>query len=256
MSPLPFAQRRALVTGAASGIGFAIARALAEGGARVVLADCDGGPLRDATLRLDGAQAVEVDLASAEGVEALWAAAAPVDILVNCAGLQRVAPIEELDEATWERVLAVLLTAPYRLMRRALPGMYATGWGRIVNVSSVHGLVASPYKAAYVAAKHGLQGLTKVAALEAAAQGGDVTVHALCPSYVRTPLVERQIDEQARVHGLPREQVLREVLLQRNAIKRLLEPEDVARAAVWLCGEGSWAMTGGTLALDAGWLAH
>jgi 3-hydroxybutyrate dehydrogenase len=134
--------------------------------------------------------------------------------------------------------------------------MYERGWGRIVNVASVHGLVASPYKAAYVSAKHGLLGLTKTAALEAGARGGDVTVSAVCPSYVRTPLVEKQIADQARVRGLEENEVLETVLLERNAVKRLIEPEEVARAVGFLCGNNAWATTGAALTLDAGWLAH
>jgi 3-hydroxybutyrate dehydrogenase len=149
-----------------------------------------------------------------------------------------------------------MLTAPFLLTKALLPGMYDRGWGRIVNVASVHGLVASPYKAAYVSAKHGLLGLTKTAALEAGARGVDVSVSAVCPSYVRTPLVEKQIADQARIRGLPEDQVLGTVLLDRNAVKRLIEPEEVARAVGFLCGSGAWTTTGAALTMDAGWLAH
>jgi 3-hydroxybutyrate dehydrogenase len=134
--------------------------------------------------------------------------------------------------------------------------MYERGWGRVVNISSVHGLVASPYKSAYVAAKHGVIGLTKAIALEAAARSGNVTVHAICPSYVRTPLVEGQVADQAKAHGIPEEEVVEKVLLTQNAVKRLIEPAEVARAVEFLCSDMSWTMTGSALAMDAGWLAH
>jgi 3-hydroxybutyrate dehydrogenase len=167
-----------------------------------------------------------------------------------------VSPLEDFPVEAWDRLLAVMPTAPFLLARHVLPGMVEAGWGRIVNVASVHGLVASPYKAAYVAAKHGLVGLTKVIALEAAARCPDVTAHAVCPSYVRTPLVEGQIAAQARLRGLEPEEVVGEVLLEANAVKRLIEPEEVADAVVYLCRLGAWTMTGGVLTLDAGRLAH
>ena len=179
-----------------------------------------------------------------------------MDILVNNAGLQHVSPIEEFDESRWDRIQAVMLTAPFLLIKALIPGMYARGWGRIVNIASVHGLVASPYKAAYVSAKHGLLGLTKTVALEAGARCPDVSVHAICPSYVRTPLVENQIADQARSHGIAESEVVEKVLLTRNAVKRLIEPDDVARAVEFLCGEAAWSMTGAVLTMDAGWLAH
>jgi len=149
-----------------------------------------------------------------------------------------------------------MLTAPFLLSKGFLPRMYEAGWGRVINVSSVHGLVASPFKGAYVAAKHGLVGLTKTIALEAAARCPDVTAHAICPSYVRTPLVEAQVADQATAHGIPPEEVVAGVLLEANAVKRLIEPEVVAEAVVFLCGPSAWTMTGSVLPLDAGWLAH
>jgi 3-hydroxybutyrate dehydrogenase len=182
--------------------------------------------------------------------------AGPVDILINNAGLQHVSPIESFEVEKWNQLLAVMLTAPFLLTRALIPGMYERGWGRIVNVASVHGLVASPYKAAYVAAKHGLLGLTKTVALEAASRAGNVSVSAVCPSYVRTPLVEKQIADQARVRGIAEADVLENVMLERNAMKRLIEPEEVARAVGFLCADSAWSMTGAALTLDAGWLAH
>jgi len=169
---------------------------------------------------------------------------------------QHVSPIETFETEKWDRLLAVMLTAPFLLIRSLIPAMYERGWGRIVNVASVHGLVASPYKAAYVAAKHGLLGLTKTVALEAAARGGNLSVSAICPSYVRTPLVEKQIADQARIRGIAEADVIESVLLERNAVKRLIEPQEVAGAVGFLCADSAWSMTGAALTLDAGWLAH
>jgi 3-hydroxybutyrate dehydrogenase len=248
--------RRALVTGAGSGIGRAVALHLSELGADVVVSDRDKGGLDQTTSSLERATAIVADLSDPNQVENLARQAGAIDVLINNAGLQHISPIETFDVEKWQLLLSVMLTAPFLLIRGLIPGMYERGWGRIVNVASVHGLVASPYKAAYVSAKHGLLGLTKTAALEAGARGGDVTVSAVCPSYVRTPLVEKQIADQARVRGLNESEVLETVLLERNAVKRLIEPEDVARAVGFLCGNGAWATTGAALTLDAGWLAH
>jgi len=176
---------------------------------------------------------------------------------VNNAGLQHVSPIESFDESQWDVMLAVMLTAPFLLTKLLIGGMYERGWGRVVNVASVHGLVASAYKSAYVSAKHGLVGLTKAVALEAGAQGSDnVTVNAICPSYVRTPLVEKQIAEQAGMHGIPESEVVENVLLERNAVKRLIEPADVASMVAFLCRDDMWSLTGRALTMDAGWLSH
>jgi len=251
----PVAGRSALVTGAASGIGLAIARRLAADGASVTLVDLPGVALDDAAREI-GATAIPADLASRDDVHHLVVEALGAEILVSNAGLQHVSAIEDFPEAAWDRLIAVMLTAPFLLARGFLPSMYATGWGRIVNVASVHSLVASPFKSAYVAAKHGLIGLTKVIALEAAARCPDVTAHAICPSYVRTPLVEKQIAAQAEAHGIDPSAVVSDVLLEANAVKRLIEPEEVADAVVYLCRPGAWTMTGSVLTMDAGWLAH
>ncbi len=256
MAEPQFTGRTALVTGAASGIGLAIARALAAEGASLVVSDRDEAELEGATAAIPRARRVVADLSRRQGALDLVAGAGEVDILVNNAGLQQVSAVEDFDPDRWDTLLAVMLTAPFLLIRGLLPGMYARGHGRIVNVSSVHGLTASPYKSAYVSAKHGVVGLTKTVALEAAARGGDVTCNAVCPSYVRTPLVEKQIADQARSHGIDESEVLDRVLLTSNAVRRLIEPEEVARAVVFLCGAESWSMTGVALPLDAGWLAH
>ena len=247
--------RRALVTGAASGIGLAVARRLRAAGAEVVAADLPGERL-DAVAAELGALAAGADLSDPLQVQGLAEAAGDVDILVNNAGLQHVSPIEDFDPERWNRIVAVMLTAPFLLTRALLPGMYARGWGRVVNIASVHGLVASPFKSAYISAKHGLIGFTKVLALEAAQRSPDVTAHAIAPSYVRTALVEGQIADQARSHGIGEAEVVEKVLLTANAVKRLIEPEDVAAAVEWLCGPAAWTMTGSVLTMDAGWLAH
>ena len=248
--------RTALVTGAASGIGLATARLLGASGARVVVTDLGGPKLEAAAAEIEGATPVAADLSQPDDVAALIASAGAVDVLVNNAGIQHVSPLEEFPPDRWDRLLAVMLTAPFLLARGFLPGMYEAGWGRVINIASVHGLVASPFKSAYVSAKHGLVGLTKTIALEAAARCPDVSAHAICPSYVRTPLVEAQVAGQARTHSLPPDEVLGRVMLEANAVKRLIEPDVVAEAVLFLCGESAWTMTGSVLPLDAGWLAH
>jgi 3-hydroxybutyrate dehydrogenase len=252
----PVRGRRALVTGAASGIGLAVAAHLHRQGAQLVLSDLPGEGLQRAAAGLRGATALPADLSEPAEVDRLAGAAGAVDILVNNAGLQHVSPIEDFAEERWTVLLGVMLTAPFMLIKRLIPGMYERGWGRIINVASVHGLVASPFKAAYISAKHGLLGLTKTVALEAAAHSPEVTVHAICPSYVRTPMVEGQVEAQARSHGIGNDEVLDRVLLQQNAVKRLIAPEDVASVVEFLCREGAWSMTGGVITMDAGWLAH
>ena len=233
-----------------------MAQHLAAQKAQVVMSDLEGERLEDAVAATPGAVAIGANLSRRDDVHRLADEVGDVDILVNNAGLQHVSPVEDFDEVKWDVIQAVMLTAPFVLIRRLIPGMYARDFGRIVNIASVHGLIASPYKAAYVSAKHGLVGLTKTVALEAGERTSRVTVHAICPSYVRTPLVEGQIDAQAESHGISRDEVLDKVLLTRNAVKRLIEPDEVARCVEYLCRDEAWTMTGATLTLDAGWLAH
>ncbi len=249
--PLDLTGRTALVTGAASGIGAACARRLGAAGARLVLVDVAADPLADLATEL-GATATTCDLSDLAAVDGLDLA--EVDVLVNNAGLQHVAPVHEFPTEVFSTILAVMLETPFRLVRAALPGMYERGWGRIVNVSSVHGLRASPFKVAYVTAKHGLEGLSKVVALEAAAHG--VTSNCVNPAYVRTPLVEKQLADQAVVHGISPERVLDEVLLAPVALKRLVEPAEVAELVAFLCGPAAASITGTSLAMDGGWTAH
>ncbi|WP_428956591.1 3-hydroxybutyrate dehydrogenase [Streptomyces sp. cg35] len=249
--PLDLAGRTALVTGAASGIGRACALRLAAAGAKVRAVDRDREGLGALAERTDGIEPYVLDLTDLDAAEA---AAAGTDVLVNNAGLQLVRPIEEFPPEVFHTVLTVMLEAPFRLIRGALPHMYGQGWGRIVNVSSVHGLRASAFKSAYVAAKHGLEGLSKTAALEGAPHG--VTSNCVNPAYVRTPLVEKQIADQSAAHGIPEERVVSEVLLQDSALKRLIEPDEVAEAVAYLCTPQASFMTGTSLSLDGGWTAH
>ncbi|MFJ6657385.1 3-hydroxybutyrate dehydrogenase [Streptomyces sp. NPDC091377] len=254
-APLDLAGRTALVTGAAGGIGRACALRLASAGADVRAVDRDAEGLDALAGQAAGLPGtVEPRVLDLTDLDAAEQAAAGTDILVNNAGLQLVRPIEDFPPDVFHTVLTVMLEAPFRLIRGALPHMYRQGWGRIVNVSSVHGLRASPYKSAYVAAKHGLEGLSKTAALEGAAHG--VTSNCVNPGYVRTPLVERQLADQARAHRLPEDRVLTEVLLRDSAIKRLIEPEEVAEAVAQLCGPHAASVTGTSQVLDGGWTAH
>ncbi|MEV7829847.1 3-hydroxybutyrate dehydrogenase [Streptomyces subrutilus] len=243
------ADRTALVTGAGSGIGRACARALAAAGARVHVVDRDAAAATAAAEEIGGV-AHAVDLARADLAEGLPAG---IDILVNNAGLQHVAPLAEFPPDRFELMHKVMVRAPFLLLRHCLPHMTARGWGRIVNVSSVHGLRASAFKAGYVAAKHALEGLSKVAALEGAPHG--ITSNCVNPGYVRTPLVEQQIAAQAAAHGIAPERVVGEVMLDRSAIKRLIEPAEVAAVAVWLCGPHTGYITGSSLPVDGGWSA-
>ncbi|MFC4908735.1 3-hydroxybutyrate dehydrogenase [Actinomadura gamaensis] len=248
--PAQLGGRTALVTGGGSGIGRACAVALAAAGAEVHVVDVDGEAAKAVAERVGGRPHV-ADLADPSAVDGLPADA---DILVNSAGLQHVAPIPEFPVERFVRIQQVMVTAPFLLMRRTLPHMYARGWGRIVNISSVHGLRASAYKSAYVAAKHGLEGLSKVAALEGAPHG--VTSNCVDPGYVRTPLVEGQIRDQAAVHGVPPDEVVDDVLLARTPVKRLIEPDEVAAAVLWLCGPHASFVTGASLSMDGGWTAQ
>lgn len=254
--------RRALVTGGAGGIGAAVAREFSARGAEVVIADLDGDAASALAAELDRrgparASAWAVDLAAttspAFGDDALSERLGDIDILVNNAGIQHLAPIEEFDPAVFHRMLALMLEAPFLLVRAALPGMYERGFGRIVNVSSVHGLRASAFKSAYVTAKHGLEGFSKVTALEGAPHG--VTSVCVNPGYVRTPLVEKQIAQQAALHGIPEDEVLERILLTESAVKRLVEPEEVASLVTWLASDAAAMATGTSYALDGAWTA-
>ncbi|MCC3773354.1 3-hydroxybutyrate dehydrogenase [Streptomyces sp. UNOB3_S3] len=247
--------RTAIVTGAAGGIGAACVMRLGSAGAQVRALDRDVTGLAELALKAREAgldvETVPLDLGDLDAAEE---AAVGADILVNNAGIQLVRPIEDFPPDAFHRILSVMLEAPFRLLRGALPHMYGQGWGRIVNISSVHGLRASPYKSAYVAAKHGLEGLSKTAALEGARHG--VTSNCVSPGYVRTPLIERQLADQAEAHGLPPERVLTDVMLAGQALKRLVEPEEVAEAVAYLCGPHASFITGSTLTMDGGWTAR
>jgi 3-hydroxybutyrate dehydrogenase len=260
----PLDGRAAIVTGSTSGIGLGIARALAGAGAKVMLngfgeaAEIErlrAGLAAESgsEIRFDGADMSRPD-AIAAMVESAAAAFGRIDILVNNAGIQFVAPLEQFPVAKWDAILAINLSAAFHASRLVFAGMKSRGWGRIINVASAHGLVASPFKSAYVAAKHGLVGLTKVTALEGAESG--VTCNAICPGYVWTPLVEKQIDDQARSHGIPREQVIRDVLLAQQPSKRFATVEELGALAVFLGGEAGASITGTALPVDGGWTAH
>ena len=242
--------RTALVTGGAQGIGRACAIRLAAAGAEVTVLDRDETGAK-ATAALFGGQAVAADLSDLDAVDALGLRA---DILVNNAGLQHVAPVVDFPPEMFSLILRLMLEAPFRLARQCLPGMYARGWGRVINVSSVHGLRASPFKSAYVAAKHGLEGLSKVIALEGASRG--VTSNCVNPGYVRTQLVEKQIAEQARQHGIPEADVVSDIMLAPSAIKRLIEPDEVAEMVAYLCSPPAATITGISMIMDGGWTAH
>jgi 3-hydroxybutyrate dehydrogenase len=241
--------KTAVVTGAASGIGRAVAERLASQGAHVVALDRDETGAKEIASRIGGEHLV-VDLADPSVIDTLDLDA---DILVNNAGVQHVAPIEDFDPEQFALIQRIMLEAPFRFARAVLPGMYSRGWGRLVHVSSVHGHRASPFKSAYVSAKHGLEGLSKVIALEAAGKG--VTSNTVCPGYVRTPLVEGQISDQARTHNIDESAVLDQVLLARTPVKRLVEPAEVADLVAFLCGPGTDSITGTSFVMDGGWTA-
>jgi len=262
--PRPLAAKVSLVTGSTSGIGLGIAEALAAAGSDVVLNGFGAASDVEAARRRIAADCgVKVsysaaDMSRPEAIEEMIATAVAdhgrLDILVNNAGIQHVAPLDQFPVAKWDAILAVNLTAAFHTMRLALPAMRRHGFGRIINIASAHGLVASPFKAAYVAAKHAIVGLTKVAALETAEEG--ITCNAICPGYVQTPLVEAQIDGQAKAHGISREQVIRDVLLAQQPNKRFVRVEEIGALTVFLAGEAAASITGIALPVDGGWTAH
>lgn len=246
--------KRALVTGSTSGIGLAVARALAAEGAEVVLSGFGEPAEIESLCREMGARHVAADLTSVAGVEALMDGAGPIDILVNNAGMQHVAPVEDFPPEKWDAILALNLSAAFHAARLAVPHMKAQGWGRIISTASAHSLAASPFKSAYVAAKHGLAGLTKVLALELAEHG--VTANCISPGYVWTPLVENQIPDTMATRGMTREQVVNDVLLAKQPTKKFVQPEEVAALAVFLCREEAQNINGANYSIDGGWTAE
>lgn len=245
--------KTALVTGSTSGIGLAIARALAAEGARITL-NGFGDPAEIGRLRDElGAGYSDADLTKPEAIEAMMAEAGEVDILVNNAGMQHVAPIDEFPVAKWELLIALNLSAAFHTIRLALPGMKSKGWGRVINTASAHSLVASPNKAPYVASKHAIAGLTKAVALETATHG--VTVNCISPGYVWTSLVENQIPDTMKARGLTREQVMNDVLLAAQPTKKFVTVDQVAALALFLCRDEASAITGANLSMDGGWTA-
>ena len=239
--------KSALVTGAGSGIGEAIARKLSSLGAQVTVADVNEERANQIANEIGG-KAWSVDLSRPSELSELEL---KVDILVNNAGVQTVSPIHEFDPDRFAFMVNLMTISPFMLIRAALPHMYEQGWGRIINMSSIHGLGASPYKSAYVTAKHGLEGLSKVTALEGAPYG--VTSNCINPAYVRTPLVEMQIADQAKTHKISEDEVVEKILLAKAAIKRLIEPSEVAELAAYLCSDAAQSVTGSSFRLDGGW---
>jgi 3-hydroxybutyrate dehydrogenase len=251
----PLSGRRALVTGGASGIGLAVVHALAARGAHVIVADKDAAGAEAVAAEVGGSSwAVDLLDPAAVADDKLAEALDGVDILINNAGIQHISPIQDFAPEDFRQIMTLMLEVPFLLIRAALPKMYAQGFGRIINVSSVHGLRASAFKSAYVTAKHGLEGLSKVTALEGGEHG--VTSNCVNPGYVRTPLVEKQVADQARVHGIPEAEVLAKIMLTESAIKRLVEPEEVASLVAWLASDEASMVTGASYTMDGGWSAR
>lgn len=247
--------RRAVITGGASGIGLACAHALAQRGASVVIADVNAELAASRADELAGegfeASAWTVDLSDTRALDDVDLSA---DILINNAGIQKVSPIEEFDPAMFRVMQQIMVEAPFLLIRAVLPGMYERGWGRIINISSVHGLRASAFKSAYVTAKHAMEGLSKVTALESGPHG--VTSNCINPGYVRTPLVEKQIADQARIHGIAESEVVEKIMLTESAVKRLVEPDEVGSLAAWLASDDAAMVTGAAYTMDGGWTSR
>jgi 3-hydroxybutyrate dehydrogenase len=256
--------KTAIVTGSTSGIGLGIARAFAAAGANLVINGMgDPAEIDGTRAAIAGDHRVDVaysnaDISKADGIAELIALAdsrfGGVDILVNNAGIQHVAPVEDFPVEKWDAIIAINLSGAFHACRLAVPGMKKKGWGRIINIASAHALVASPYKSAYVAAKHGIAGFTKTIALELAEHG--ITANAICPGYVMTPLVQKQIPEQAAARGISEEAVVRDVLLAAQSTKRFVETSELAALAVFLCSNEARSMTGTLLPVDGGWTAH
>lgn len=250
MTEQDLAGKRAIVTGGASGIGLACAREFAARGAHVVVADFNAAAAAAAATEIGGESWV-VDLSDTAAQEHLNLDA---DILVNNAGIQTVAPLHEFDPERWRFMHRLMVESPFLLIRAALPTMYERGWGRIINISSVHGLRASAFKSAYVAAKHALEGLSKVTALEGGPHG--VTSNCINPAYVRTSLVEKQIADQAQVHGIAESDVVEKIMLTETVVKRLVEADEVASLVGWLVSDRAGMVTGASYTLDGGWSAR
>jgi 3-hydroxybutyrate dehydrogenase len=242
--------RSVLVTGAASGIGRACALRLSRAGAAVTVLDLDGEAAGEVAEGIGG-EALQADLSDYGVLDGLEVDA---DIVVNNAGMQHVAAVEEFPPERFSMIVRIMLEAPFRIVQKALPGMYEKGWGRVINISSIHGQVASPYKSAYISAKHGLEGLSKTVALEGGPRG--VTSNCICPAYVRTPLVENQISDQAKTHGISEDEVIEQIMLTEPAIKRLIEPEEVAELAAFLCTPEASFINGASLVMDGAATAH